>query len=83
MFGSRSLAVHLLRGLAGFGALAAALLLLPSHGGWALALLLVALLALRGCPSCWMIGLFETLSGRSTAKRCLDGSCAKSSFDSP
>lgn len=80
MFASRSLGVHLVRGALGFGAIAAAFALLDSHGGWSIALLGLALVALRGCPSCWTIGLFETLRGRSA---CADGSCATASTRAP
>jgi hypothetical protein len=60
-FGNRSLLVHLLKGLGGFGALTLALAtmnesLLPS-----LALLPMSMYLLRGCPICWTIGLFETI----------------------
>jgi hypothetical protein len=64
-FGSRSLGVHLLRGaLGGAGILAAV------HWGgpqpWLLVVLLpLVLLTLRGCPSCWLVGLCETVTARS------------------
>ena len=67
MFGSKTVLAHILRGVIGFGALASAILLARNadtasvHASVALAI--VALIALRGCPVCWTIGLFETLRG--------------------
>ena len=78
MFASRSITRHLLRGLMGFGALALAMLLLDPHPGWSLVALGFALVALRGCPMCWTLGLLETATARrrGAAPRCNDGSCA-------
>ena len=65
MFGSKTALAHILRGVIGFCALALAILLARDadtarvHASVALAI--VALIALRGCPVCWTIGLFETL----------------------
>jgi hypothetical protein len=64
MFASRSLLSHLLRGGLGLGALAAAVGLGPSHPLLALALVPAALIALRGCPTCWTIGLLQTIAAR-------------------
>ena len=63
MFASPSLAQHLLRGLVGFGALTAAILLARTPGlvAASAALAIFAVLALRGCPVCWTLGLVETL----------------------
>ncbi len=62
MFCSSSVSVHLLRGAAAFALIAAALFF---NGlglmGSGLALL-GAFLLLRGCPMCWMMGLFETIA---------------------
>jgi hypothetical protein len=60
MFASQSLAEHILRGAAGIGALWWALALAETHPWGSLALGGVVLLAFRGCPVCWTIGLFET-----------------------
>jgi hypothetical protein len=68
MFASKSVLEHLARGIVGFGALAAAIVLArasgwgPAAGSTALALF--ALIALRGCPVCWTIGMVETVSRR-------------------
>lgn len=64
IFGNASLALHLLRGLFGFAALLAAGF---GHDrlGWPILLLLpAAIWALKGCPICWTIGLFETLAAK-------------------
>jgi hypothetical protein len=79
MFASRSLAEHLARGVVGLGTFAAAMPLAPSHP-WALALLPLAFVALRGCPMCWTMGLVETvvakLRGKDARSSCTDGRCA-------
>jgi hypothetical protein len=69
LFASASLTVHLVR-----GAIAALLLSLAvigerSHPLAALAAGVAALVALRGCPVCWTIGLFETISAKIDARR--------------
>jgi len=77
MFGSKSLAEHLVRGLIGLGALVAAVLLAPRQPWLAVALLPVGLVSLRGCPSCWLMGLIETATlGPAKRGACSDGSCA-------
>ena len=80
MFASKSLVEHLLRGLVGLAALFAASSLIASSHPWlGLLLLPVAILALRGCPTCWLLGLVETgmalARGKSTAGLCTDGAC--------
>ena len=74
-FASASLPCHLLRGLIGFGSLIAAFALLPSVGPLSLLLLPVTLLAFRGCPTCWVIGLIETVSRGRLQRDCVDGQC--------
>ncbi|HEY9264056.1 hypothetical protein ACWEOO_20415 [Kribbella sp. NPDC004138] len=74
-FASASLPRHLLRGLIGFGSLIAAFALLPSVGPLSLLLLPVTLLAFRGCPTCWVIGLIETVSRGRLQRDCVDGQC--------
>jgi hypothetical protein len=80
MFASKSLLVHLSRGAVGLLAFAASIRLAESEP-WSLWLTLpVALIALRGCPMCWTVGLIQTvaakLAGRSS-DACSDGSCAR------
>lgn len=65
MFASKTLLEHVARGVLGFGAISAAVLI-GSHLGAvrivaALVLASVALVVLRGCPMCWTIGLLDTL----------------------
>jgi hypothetical protein len=74
-FASRSLAMHLARGLVGFGLLVGSLALLPVLGPFSLLLLPVGLLALRGCPTCWAIGLVQTLSRGRVQRSCANGRC--------
>lgn len=76
MFASRSIVVHLLRGFAGFAALGFALVL---QDAWSLLVVALALVALRGCPTRWTIGLIETMSATLRGRRsagCSDASCA-------
>ncbi|WP_445398472.1 hypothetical protein ACSMX9_28955 [Streptomyces sp. LE64] len=74
-FASRSVPVHLLRGLIGFGSLAGSFLLLPVAGAWSLLLAPVGLLALRGCPMCWTIGLVQTVTRGRLRRSCTGGTC--------
>lgn len=64
LFGSASLTAHAAR-----GAVAALITIWANVGEelhpWAsLAAGAVALIALRGCPVCWTIGLFETMRAK-------------------
>ena len=60
MFASSSLVEHLARGVVGICALNYALSISAQHSVDSLALGGVSLLAFRGCPTCWTIGLVET-----------------------
>ncbi|MFF2087378.1 hypothetical protein ACFVVM_26690 [Nocardia sp. NPDC058176] len=71
-----SLPAHLLRGLIGFGALIGSLALIPITGPLSLALLPLALFALRGCPMCWLIGLAQTLSRGKLQRSCEGDQCS-------
>jgi hypothetical protein len=66
---------HLLRGAVGFGALAGAIALVPLIGPVGLVLAPVGLVALRGCPACWFMGLAEALSRGRLERTCEDGVC--------
>ena len=72
MFASRTLIEHVLRGAVGIGALWLAVTIATTHPWSSLALGALVLLAFRGCPICWTIGLFETVV-RQTRKP--SGSC--------
>ena len=72
MFGSACLGAHLMRGAAAAALLAWAIVHQTAHPWLSLGAGVAALVALRGCPMCWTVGLVETLSqGRrgSTAER--------------
>ncbi len=69
-FASRSITEHLLRGATGVAALVQAVSLLPTHPFASLGLALLALLAFRGCPMCWIMGLVETVHRRFTQQSC-------------
>jgi hypothetical protein len=74
-FASRSLGVHLARGVAGLGAVVAAITLSPLIGWASLLFLPAGLVALRGCPTCWTIGLIQTVSRGRLERECADGQC--------
>ncbi|MFG3711041.1 hypothetical protein [Micromonospora sp. NPDC047730] len=74
-FASQSLARHLARGVVGFGGLIGSIALLPIVGPVSLLLFPVGLLALRGCPMCWAVGLVQTLSLGRLKRSCTDGRC--------
>jgi hypothetical protein len=80
MFASRSVIEHLLRGVAGLALFGAGFAWLPAHPLWALPAFVLAMVALRGCPMCWTLGLFETLARWPSRKlgtgACADGACA-------
>jgi hypothetical protein len=65
---SRSVSQHLARGGGALLAFGASVLLLREGGQLdrleAMAAAIVALVLLRGCPLCWLIGLFETITMR-------------------
>ena len=69
MFASRTLAEHLLRGAVGLPLMVAAFTLVGLLGGLSLLLLVPAVVLLRGCPTCWALGLVQT------RQRCADGAC--------
>ncbi len=74
-FASKSLSEHLVRGGVGLGALIGSIALIPVAGLVSLLLLPVGVVALRGCPTCWAIGLMQTLSRGKLQRSCEDGQC--------
>ncbi|MGW1767533.1 hypothetical protein ACWCQL_26175 [Streptomyces sp. NPDC002073] len=82
-FASASLPRHLVRGLVGFGGLIGSVALLPLTGPVSLLLLPVGVLALRGCPMCWTIGLIQTVSRGRLQRSCEDGQCTLAVADRP
>jgi hypothetical protein len=71
-----ALAAHLLRGAIGFGLIVSTFVLIPSFGAPALLLLVPGAVALRGCPTCWLLGLIQTLSAGRIERACTDTGCA-------
>lgn len=69
LFASQSLAGHLLRGAAAAALLYWAVVHQQTQPGLALLAGAGALVALRGCPVCWTIGLFETLGQQFGRRR--------------
>ena len=69
MFASRSVRVHVVRGVVGLIAFVAAFALIGVLGPASLLLLLVAGLAWRGCPTCWAVGFTRTKACRSARPR--------------
>ncbi|MDP3760668.1 MAG: hypothetical protein Q8R01_09165 [Ramlibacter sp.] len=63
-FASRTVAGHLIRGAMAFALLYAAVSQQHTHPLWALLAGGLALVAMRGCPVCWTIGLVEALVQR-------------------
>lgn len=72
VFASRSVTEHVLRGILGL-VLVVVALAYSGSSPWALLLVVPAVVAWRGCPTCWALGLAATLSRGRTG--CDDGSC--------
>lgn len=64
LFATQTLTGHLIRGAAAIALLYAAVSQQQAHVGWSLLAGLAALVALRGCPVCWAVGLVETVQQR-------------------
>ena len=71
MFASRSVRVHLIRGVVGLVAAVAAFALVGIIGPVSLLLLVPAGLAWRGCPTCWAVGLTRTKAVRDSSAGCV------------
>ena len=61
---------HLLRGVMGLMALVGAVLGTGVIGPAALVLLIVTVVAWRGCPTCWAVGLIQTRDRQRTCDLC-------------
>jgi len=72
MFASRSVTEHVLRGLLGVALMAVAFRFTHDHP-WALVAAVLAVVAWRGCPTCWALGLAATISRGRTG--CTNDSC--------
>jgi uncharacterized membrane protein YoaK (UPF0700 family) len=64
MFCSRSISVYLLRGLGAVVAVALAIMVGGDHLWLVPPLVIGALVLMRGCPMCWLMGLVETVTLR-------------------
>lgn len=80
MFESRGILEHVARGAVGLGAMAGAVAMASTHPWLSAAAVVVGLVALRGCPMCWTIGLIQTvvarMRGAPTDKFCVKGQCS-------
>jgi len=61
MYCSSSVSVHLLRGAAAIALIFTAIFLSSYGLVWSVAASIGAVVLLRGCPMCWLMGLFETM----------------------
>ncbi|MFF0751790.1 hypothetical protein [Streptomyces sp. NPDC004267] len=74
-FASRSVPRHLARGVIGFGLIIGSIALVPVAGPATLLAAPLSLIAFRGCPTCWMVGLAQTISRGRLERQCVDGVC--------
>ncbi|MFB7979803.1 hypothetical protein [Streptomyces vinaceus] len=74
-FASTSVPRHLARGAIGFGLIIGSVVLVPALGPASLLAAPLALVAFRGCPTCWLVGLAQTVSRGRLERRCADGVC--------
>ncbi|MGA4838149.1 hypothetical protein [Streptomyces sp. G45] len=74
-FASTSVPRHLARGALGFGLLIGSIGLVPTVGPAALLAAPLALIAFRGCPTCWLVGLAQTVSRGRLERQCADNVC--------
>jgi len=72
VFASKSLAAHLTRGAIGFGTIGAAFALAAILSPIALLLAPLGMVALRGCPTCWVFGMIQTVSAGRLRRACGD-----------
>ncbi len=77
LFASPSVARHLARGAVGFGLIGSGFALgATGVGPVALGLVVPGLVALRGCPMCWTLGLIETVSAGRLRRACSRDGCS-------
>jgi hypothetical protein len=74
-FASATVGAHLRRGLLGFVPLALAVVVWPRFGLIALVPAAVGVVALRGCPMCWTVGLIQTVSRQRFRRVCDEQGC--------
>jgi hypothetical protein len=69
MFASQTIAAHLMRGAIAAALITWALQHQSSDPAFAVAAGVVAVIAMRGCPLCWTVGLVETIGERIRVRR--------------
>jgi hypothetical protein len=69
MFASKTVAAHMLRGVTAAALITWALLHQSSNPVLAVAAIVGAMVAMRGCPLCWTIGLLETIGDSIRLRR--------------
>lgn len=74
-FASTSVPRHMARGAIGFGLVIGSIALVPVLGPATLLAAPLALIAFRGCPTCWIVGLGQTVSRGRLERQCTDGVC--------
>ncbi|WP_030303754.1 hypothetical protein [Streptomyces katrae] len=74
-YASTSVPRHLARGAIGFGLIIGSIALVPVLGPAVLLAAPLALIAFRGCPTCWLVGLTQTLSRGRLERQCAEGVC--------
>jgi hypothetical protein len=67
MFASQSLSIHILRGVVGFGSFILAYVL--GNPLAMIGLFVLGFVSLRGCPTCWTLGLIETIHNTRQRQR--------------
>jgi hypothetical protein len=80
-FAGKSVPRHLARGAIGFGLIIGSIALVPAAGPATLLAAPLALIAFRGCPTCWMVGLAQTVSLGRLERRCVEGVCTLTKAD--
>lgn len=80
-FASSSVPRHLARGALGFGLIIGSIALVPTLGPAALLAAPLSLIAFRGCPTCWLVGLAQTVSRGRLQRECANGTCTLTRAD--
>lgn len=65
MICSSSISIHLLRGLGALGLIIGAIYF---NSLWSLPAVIGAIVLMRGCPMCWLMGLIETVQENHAKK---------------
>lgn len=75
-FASPTLGAHLRRGLTSFGLLVVAAATWSNVGWIAVMPAAAGVVALRGCPMCWTVGLIQTVSRGRFRRDCTQDGCS-------